>query len=262
MSVLGRAQTEAVGHLPGFDPQAVGLELEEKFNLPVLVLHAKSYREIEGGGSPDPFDAHATAITSIHFASRHAGEIRAIGWDLVVIDEAHKLRNAYRESNRMGQSIRWAIEDQRKILLTATPLQNSLIELYGLSTVIDEHIFGDLPSFRTQYVNWARGISVDTKARALHKALEIGFGKMAEMDAAQKAVVFTESRRTQQYGSRGRQRAGRLQEPDQSAAPPGTSRHDPPRAARFAGEDPELGEEEAPSAPTHLRDGRRDRREA
>lgn len=39
------------------------------------------------------------------------------------------------------------------MLLTATPLQNSLVELYGLSTIIDDHIFGDLPSFRSQFVN-------------------------------------------------------------------------------------------------------------
>ena len=79
-------------------------------------------------------------------------ELRAIAWDLVVIDEAHKLRNAYRPSNKVGQTIRWATEDRRKLLLTATPLQNSLVELYGLSTLIDDHIFGDINSFRSQFV--------------------------------------------------------------------------------------------------------------
>ena len=75
-------------------------------------------------------------------------EIKAIAWDLVVIDEAHKLRNAYRPSNKVGQDIRWATEDRRKLLLTATPLQNSLVELYGLSTLIDDHMFGDINAFR------------------------------------------------------------------------------------------------------------------
>ncbi|MEO8035913.1 MAG: helicase-related protein, partial [Acidobacteriota bacterium] len=62
-------------------------------------------------------------------------------------------RNAYRPSNKVGQGIRWATEDCRKLLLTATPLQNSLLELYGLSTLIDEQLFGDPNSFRSQYVN-------------------------------------------------------------------------------------------------------------
>lgn len=129
------------------------LELQEKFNLPSIVMDAKAYREIGAGGSLGPFDTGAVVITSMHYASSKSAEIRAIPWDMVVIDEAHKLRNAYRESNRLGQNIRWALEDRRKILLTATPLQNSLLELYGLTSIIDDTVFGDLPSFRTQYVN-------------------------------------------------------------------------------------------------------------
>nr|WP_281255495.1 SNF2-related protein [Parageobacillus galactosidasius] len=58
-------------------------------------------------------------------------EIRLVPWDLVVIDEAHKLRNVYRSSNKMGQGIKWALENRKKILLTATPLQNSLLDCTG-----------------------------------------------------------------------------------------------------------------------------------
>lgn len=129
------------------------LELAEKFNLPTVILDAKEYREAQARGVPNPFETAGVVITSVHFASRRAADVRPIQWDLVVIDEAHKLRNAYRPSNRMGQNIRWALEDRRKVLLTATPLQNSLLEVYGISTIIDDHIFGDLPSFRSQYVN-------------------------------------------------------------------------------------------------------------
>lgn len=129
------------------------LEMEEKFHLPTLVLDAKTYRQVQKNGHPNPFISDSVVICSMHFASSRAAEIKAVPWDLVVIDEAHKLRNAYRQSNRMGQNIRWALEERKKILLTATPLQNSLLELYGLSTLIDERIFGSLTSFRAQYVN-------------------------------------------------------------------------------------------------------------
>lgn len=129
------------------------IELAEKFNLPAVVLDAKEYRQAQASGISNPFEAATVVIASLHFASQRAPDIRTVPWDLVVIDEAHKLRNAYRPSNRMGQNIRWAIDGRRKVLLTATPLQNSLVELYGLSTLLDEHIFGDLPSFRTRFVN-------------------------------------------------------------------------------------------------------------
>ncbi|MDP1993365.1 MAG: SNF2-related protein [Syntrophales bacterium] len=128
------------------------LELEEKFNLPAVVLDAKTWRDtIKKRQSP--ISQKAIVILSYHYANRIRDELKAIAWDLVVIDEAHKLRNAYRESNKIGQGLRWATEDCRKLLLTATPLQNSLLELYGLSTLIDEHLFGDVNAFRSQYVS-------------------------------------------------------------------------------------------------------------
>ncbi|MGH2459404.1 MAG: DEAD/DEAH box helicase, partial [Chloroflexota bacterium] len=128
------------------------MELEEKFNLPTVVLDAPAYRRAQREGSPTPFLTDRVVIVSINFASTAQGEIRAAPWDLVVVDEAHKLRNAYRPSNRMGQRIRWALEERRKLLLTATPLQNSLLELFGLSTIIDDHIFGDVSAFRSRYL--------------------------------------------------------------------------------------------------------------
>lgn len=128
------------------------LELEEKFNLPAVVLDAKTWREALKNGQ-SPLSQKAIVILSYNYANKIREDLKAIAWELVVIDEAHKLRNAYRESNKIGQGLRWATEDCRKLLLTATPLQNSLLELYGLSTLIGEHLFGDVNAFRNQYVS-------------------------------------------------------------------------------------------------------------
>jgi hypothetical protein len=126
------------------------LELNEKFNLPSRVLDAKEYRNLKKTGQ-SLSDLRQVIVASYHFANSLREEIKSVGWDLIVIDEAHKLRNAYRTGNKVGQGIRWATADCRKVLLTATPLQNSLVELYGLSTLIDDRIFGDVDSFRSQY---------------------------------------------------------------------------------------------------------------
>ncbi|PKL44158.1 MAG: ATP-dependent helicase [Candidatus Riflebacteria bacterium HGW-Riflebacteria-1] len=129
------------------------LELAEKFNLSAIVLDAKTFKDQQRAGLANPFVDTRIIICSMHFAAAKSDLLKEIAWDLVVIDEAHKLRNAYRQSNRIGQAIRWAVEDRKKLLLTATPLQNSLLELFGLATLIDERLFGELASFRTQYMS-------------------------------------------------------------------------------------------------------------
>jgi SNF2 family DNA or RNA helicase len=128
------------------------LELEEKFNLPVRVLDAKAYRDAQRGGRASLAEK-VVLVMSFNYANSLREEVKAVAWDLVVIDEAHKLCNAYRPSNKVGQGLRWASEDCHKLLLTATPLQNSLLELYGLSTLIDDHLFADINAFRSQYAS-------------------------------------------------------------------------------------------------------------
>ena len=127
------------------------LELDEKFQLPNQVIDARTMRQIQREGRANAFDQPQVLITSIHFASRHGAMLRTIPWDLVVIDEAHKLRNVFQPGQKMAQEILWALEERQKLLLTATPLQNSLTELYGLATLIDSHIFGDLDAFRSHF---------------------------------------------------------------------------------------------------------------
>ena len=136
-------------------------ELLEKFAVPTTVLDAVALRKQDAGSALQTLQRLAgksVLIMSYQFAARLEAELRAIPWDVVVIDEAHKLRNAHRPSNRMGQSLRRALEGRKKLLLTATPLQNSLMELYGVSTLIDEHLFGDEKAFRKQYLNNPDGL--------------------------------------------------------------------------------------------------------
>src|SRR6202795_3691156 len=62
------------------------LELEEKFNLPALVLDAKAYRDAQQAGREPPLDASAVIIMSFNYANRLREELKAVAWDLVVID--------------------------------------------------------------------------------------------------------------------------------------------------------------------------------
>lgn len=128
-------------------------ELQQKFSLPSVILDSKTYREAVKGGQRAPFDnTAAIVITSYQYAAANADQIHRIGWDLVVIDEAHRLRNVYKKnSSAQAKKLKDALSSRFKVLLTATPLQNSLMELFGLVSMIDDNFFGDEQSFRVMY---------------------------------------------------------------------------------------------------------------
>lgn len=126
-------------------------ELADKFYLPSVILEARSFDEAIRGGNLNPFQHDAIVLCSYQFARAREPYIRQTQWDLVVIDEAHRLRNVYKNTSKIAQSIKSALAPFPKVLLTATPLQNSLLELYGLVTVIDNLAFGDLRSYRARF---------------------------------------------------------------------------------------------------------------
>ncbi len=128
------------------------LELLDKFNIPSVIIDQRFFNEVMANGHPNPFEQDRVIICSYQFLHKHRDLGRLVKWNLAIIDEAHKLRNAYRPSNVLGQSVKWALEDTKKLLLTATPLQNSLMELFGLCLIIDDYIFGDSRSFRQNYI--------------------------------------------------------------------------------------------------------------
>jgi ERCC4-related helicase len=128
-------------------------ELQDKFGLQALILEAKNYNTIRKQEQPNPFlMPMGPVICSYQFAKSKAADVKEIEWDLVVMDEAHRMRNVYKTSNVIAKTLKEALAHvHSKVLLTATPLQNSLLELYGLVSMIDDHVFGDLDSFRAQF---------------------------------------------------------------------------------------------------------------
>lgn len=135
-------------------------ELIEKFYISSVILESKNYNEICRQGNPLPFQQNdQIVICSYQFARSKAQDIKLGQWDLIIIDEAHRLRNVYKKSNKVSRILREATEGNPKLLLTATPLQNSLMELYGLISFIDPHLFGDEVTFRKQFGHGTKGMT-------------------------------------------------------------------------------------------------------
>jgi adenine-specific DNA-methyltransferase len=141
-------------------------ELLEKFFLPSTILESKSFNQEVKQGKHNPFEQSEIIITSYQFARNKGDQVRDVNWDLVIIDEAHRLRNVYKTSNKIARALKNALAHAPKLLLTATPLQNSLMELYGLVSFVDDYIFGDIKSYKNQFARLTSEINFDDlKAR-------------------------------------------------------------------------------------------------
>ncbi len=137
-------------------------ELSEKFGLPSYIIEGKD------SSSNDPFkdrfQKREIAICSMHYVYHHIDKLRrALPLDLVVIDEAHHLRNVWKKNNKMGQEIKRLIREQPKLLLTATPLHNNLMELYGLVSFIDETLLGTQQSFQIRFMADSKGLQLQNE---------------------------------------------------------------------------------------------------
>lgn len=128
-------------------------ELYDKFHLDSFIMDRKMYNHRKAIGYDNPFkNAKAIIICSYQMCSASKDDIYNAGFDYVVLDEAHKLRNVHNEKTVIANNVKFAISRYKKALLTATPIQNNLMDVYGLSTVIDENIFGDKDVFRFNYI--------------------------------------------------------------------------------------------------------------
>lgn len=137
-------------------------ELQDRFGLESTLIDGpklnKLQNETASNGIFNPFEAGGIFIASHHFGAseKYKWCVKNTKWDLVVVDEAHRMRNVYRKGNKVAKRLREHIEGRPKVLLTATPLQNNLMELFGLVSFIDDKVLGTQYSFKVLYQNRGR----------------------------------------------------------------------------------------------------------
>ncbi|MFQ3542797.1 SNF2-related protein [Halobacillus rhizosphaerae] len=88
-------------------------------------------------------------VTSIDMAKReaHKESILSIDYDLIIIDEAHKLKNHQTKNYQFVQSLKKTY----CLLLTATPIQNNLSDLFNLVSILKPGYLGNLTDFKKKY---------------------------------------------------------------------------------------------------------------
>jgi hypothetical protein len=117
-------------------------ELHDRFDLPATVVADNDSRS-DAAGMP----GGSVLIMSYDRAFSLSGWVAGIAWDLVVIDEAHYLRNVDRGSAKRAKALRDALVGRRKLLLTATPVQNRFSDVAGLLSFLHSGWSIERPSF-------------------------------------------------------------------------------------------------------------------
>lgn len=124
------------------------VELEEKFDIESLIVDSSNWDDYLAKIKCN----QAVIIVSYHFASKRKEEFARIPWDFCVYDEAHRLRNVHKNGSKMANSLYELTKGIPKILLTATPMQNTLLDIYGLVHYIDDKIFYSKSVFSERYL--------------------------------------------------------------------------------------------------------------
>lgn len=117
-------------------------ELERKFGLPTAILTGRT-------GVPDVRGGGPVLLASLAAARRDPlrGELARDGWDLVVADEAHRLRSTRSASGKLVR----ALTSRFLLLLTATPVENRLQDLYEMISLVAPGLLGTPAEFRRRY---------------------------------------------------------------------------------------------------------------
>jgi Superfamily II DNA/RNA helicases, SNF2 family len=124
------------------------IELEEKFSIDTVILDSQNFDSYYEFSKRE----HGVLITSYNFAAKRREFLSKISWDFMVFDEAHRLRNIHKNSNKTANKIYELSKGIPKLMLTATPMQNTLLDMFGLVQFIDDKIFLDKRVFSQKYI--------------------------------------------------------------------------------------------------------------
>ena len=112
--------------------------MEELYSTPYIVLSTHTqWDALATEDEPNPFLRDAVVITTYEFAAANENEAGAVPWDLAVFEEANALATVYQEGNQQAKALKRIAGGAFKLLLTGTPIEKNIMDLYGLIWFID-----------------------------------------------------------------------------------------------------------------------------
>ena len=122
-------------------------QIETKYSIPyITILNAEQFQS-----AGNTFDQDAVILTTFDFAAQNSEEVGKIIWDLTVFEEASLLASVHKEDNKQARILKKIAEGSFKVLLTGTPIEKNILDLYGLMYFIDETILPSEQEYMSRY---------------------------------------------------------------------------------------------------------------
>lgn len=125
-------------------------ELQSKFNEDFLIMDRTELNKIRKKGEGNPWETCDRIICSLDFIKSRSNmdDLKQAGWDIVIMDEAHRLRRDSLHSTLSYNAAEVLSKNAKSfLLLTATPFRGKLEELYYLVRLVDKNLLGPFQTF-------------------------------------------------------------------------------------------------------------------
>jgi SNF2 family DNA or RNA helicase len=127
--------------------------IDRYYTIPYVVLASrKEWNDLISDDTPNAFEQSAIVMTTYDFAADNEAAVSAVRWDLTVFEEANALSSVYQEDNKQAKVLKRIAGDSFKLLLTGTPIEKNIMDLYGLIWFIDETVLPDEREFLARYL--------------------------------------------------------------------------------------------------------------
>jgi hypothetical protein len=127
--------------------------IERYYTIPYIVLaDREDWDKSISEDNPNAFEQDTIVLTTYDFAADNVATASTVKWDLTVFDEATALSPVYQENSTQAKTLKRIAGDSFKLLLTGTPIEKNIMDLYGLMYFIDESILPDEKEYLTRYL--------------------------------------------------------------------------------------------------------------